>query len=93
MVSFSTRTDTNTELTLESTVEEVMVVEVSLTVVLESSSPEGLDITPAPCGLGTHTHVNLAENVADIYECVQIQKSSSGVVVSWRNLQLAPMCR
>lgn len=43
-----------------STVEEVMAVEASLTVVLESCSPAGLDIMRAPSGLdnniNTHTH-------------------------------------
>lgn len=40
-------------LTLEvvSTVEEVMAVEASLMVVLDSCSPTGLDIMEAPCGL------------------------------------------
>lgn len=43
-----------------STVEEVMAVEASLTVVLESCSPAGFDIIRVPCGLHAHTHT---ENV------------------------------
>ena len=38
-----------------STVDEVMAVEASLTVVLESCSPACLDIMRAPCGLDKNT--------------------------------------
>lgn len=60
-----THSDTycNNRLTLEaevSTVEEVMAVEASLTVVLESCSPVGLDIMRVPCGLHKHTHTQMS---------------------------------
>lgn len=44
------------EADVESTVEVVMAVEASLTVVLESCSPVCLDIMRAPCGLDKKTH-------------------------------------
>lgn len=44
----------------ESTVDEVMAVEASLTVVLDSCSTAGLDIIQVPCDLdiGTYTHTD-----------------------------------